>query len=73
VGLGSPDYVADVAVAGAENNHEVVVSDLAGLDQPRVGPLPRILVVEHHRPTSKGLQFGDVFLVVEDLVVRKTG
>ena len=57
-----------VAVARVEGDHEVVVADLAGSAQLGPGAVPRVLVVQHHRPAHQRLELGDVLVGVEDLL-----
>src|SRR5204862_35039 len=42
-----------VAVPRVEGDHEVVVADLAGSAQLGPGAVPRVLVVQHHRPAHQ--------------------
>jgi hypothetical protein len=48
-------------------DHEVVVADLADRAQGRLRALPRVLVVQHHRPAPQRLQLGYRIVGVEDL------
>src|SRR5204863_7129707 len=55
-----------VAVPRVEGDHEVVVADVAWSAQLGPGAVPRVLVVQHHRPAHQRLEPGDVLIGLED-------
>ena len=62
-----------VAVVRVERDHPVVVADLR--DRPQLGAraVPRVLVVQHHRPPLERLELGYGALGVEDLAEPEDG
>ena len=70
-GTGAPDPVDEghhVPVPGMERDHEVVVADPGRLPQHGARAVPRVLVVQHHRPADQRLQLGDALVGVKDLL-----
>ncbi len=65
----APDELEDLVASRHERHHEVVVADPAHLLQPRLGQIPRILVVEDHREAVQRLELGHRLRAVEDLLV----
>ena len=58
-----------LAAAGVEHHDVVVVAQLADRGEPGLRAVPRVLVVQDHRPPVQRLQLGDVLAAVEDLLV----
>ncbi len=65
------DEGQDVTVARMERDHEVVVTDLVRPAQVGARAIPRVLVVQDHRPAHQRLEFGHVLAGVEDLLGRE--
>jgi hypothetical protein len=51
-----------------EGDHVVVVVELTDLHELRLGPVPGVLVVQHHRPPVQGLQLRGVLGAVDDVL-----
>ena len=68
VGREASQEVADLLVARVQDHDVVVVLELADLDELGPGPVPGVLVVQHHRPAVQRLELGSVLGAVEDVV-----
>ncbi len=70
-GAGAPDPVDEghhVPVARVKGDHEVVIADLVRAAQLGAGPVPWVLVVQHHRPPHQRFQLGHFLVGVEDVL-----
>ena len=63
-----PEEGVDLLVARMERNHVVVVLELPDLDQVGLVTVPRVLVVQHHRPAVQRLHLGRVLCAVDDVL-----
>ena len=71
--LHAPDEVHHVQGAGLVDDHDVVVLQGPHRGQPGVRAVPRVLVVQGHRPAAQGLELRHALVAVEDLSQAEPG
>ena len=57
----------DLLVPWVEGHDEIVVLELADLSELDLRPVPRILVVQDHRPAMQRLEVGHILVTVDDV------
>ena len=71
--LHASDEVHHVRGAGVVDDHDVIALQGVDRDQSGVRAVPRILVVQRHRPAAQGLELGHALVAVEDVLQAEPG
>src|SRR3546814_20880716 len=61
------DWSSDVC--SSDLHDEVVIVELADLDQAGLDAVPAVLVVQHHRLPHEGFELGDAVSALDDVIV----
>src|SRR4030095_3442138 len=70
--LDAADELQDLVAPRVEDDDEVVALELAGLAEPGVGPIPRVLVVEHHGLPEECLELRHRVGALDQVIVTVT-